>query len=211
MKEVVKICSKHGELSKSQTYEESMNNGLTFRLRCRQCRSEYYLKTNEKRKAYSKDYEKNKRKRPKTHYENYAKVKSREWRREHKDLVNSRVAADREKDPEKYREYDRKWRAENRTKIRELDIIKRHNISYDEYKWMMEKQDGKCYICNKEETRKSRTSGHICRLVIDHNHATGKIRKLLCHNCNVVVGHCKESVEFLQKTIDYLKEHEHIM
>lgn len=209
MLEIVKICKKHGELTISNVYEESMNKGLTFRLRCKQCRSDYE-KNSEKRKAYSKEYERTKRKRPEGynewHKERY-RVSARESRRKNADKINEKIRNERKENPEKYREYDRKWRAENLMKARELDVIQKHNISYDEYKWMCDKQRGRCAICKKEETRKSRTSGQICRLTIDHNHETGIIRELLCHNCNQVIGHCKESIKTLKKAILYLKKH----
>lgn len=209
MSEIVKICKNHGDLTRKMVYEEKMNNGLTFRLRCSKCVHEYRLKNIEKLREKSREYEKTKRIRPENHYEDYVKKKSREWRQKNSDLVNKRVREYRKNNTEKYLNYDRNWRANNLMRARELDVVKKHDITYEEYKFMFEKQDGKCYICNKEETKKSRTSGQICRLAIDHNHDTGKIRKLLCHNCNIVVGHCKESIEFLERTIDYLKEHKY--
>jgi hypothetical protein len=44
------------------------------------------------------------------------------------------------------------------------------------------------------------------RLRIDHNHSTGKYRGLLCDNCNIGLGHFKDSPELLRKAIRYLKE-----
>lgn len=39
---------------------------------------------------------------------------------------------------------------------------------------------------------------------IDHCHATGVVRGLLCHNCNVAIGHFKDSTENLLKAVEYL-------
>lgn len=205
--EIVKVCKHHGELTRDMIYEESMNKGLTFRLRCIQCIKMYELKNREKRLAYSREYEKTRRKRPDDYYQKHVKPASRKWRQENADKVNEKVRADRAANPQKYRQYDADWRAANKLHAQELDIVQKHKISLDDYKLMFASQGGLCYICNQPEKRKSRTTGQICRLAIDHNHTTGAIRKLLCHNCNQVVGHCRESIENLQKTIDYLKEH----
>lgn len=44
------------------------------------------------------------------------------------------------------------------------------------------------------------------RLRIDHDHDTGKYRGLLCDNCNIGLGHFKDSPDRLRKAILYLKE-----
>lgn len=59
----------------------------------------------------------------------------------------------------------------------------------------LEKQKS-CAICGKPPR---------ARLQIDHNHKTGKYRGLLCDNCNIGLGHFKDSPELLRKAIDYLK------
>lgn len=57
-----------------------------------------------------------------------------------------------------------------------------------------------CQICNCPPTGKR-------RLHYDHCHSTGKFRGWLCHNCNVGLGHAKESIVILQKMISYLEGH----
>jgi len=42
-------------------------------------------------------------------------------------------------------------------------------------------------------------------LAVDHDHVTGKVRGLLCHNCNVTLGLQKDSIERLEALIAYLK------
>lgn len=43
------------------------------------------------------------------------------------------------------------------------------------------------------------------RLHIDHNHKTGKYRGLLCDNCNLGLGHFKDSPTLLALAIEYLR------
>jgi hypothetical protein len=53
---------------------------------------------------------------------------------------------------------------------------KQLGVADDEYARMLEAQGGGCAICGaKPKTR---------RLHVDHDHATGKVRGLLCHRCN---------------------------
>lgn len=58
----------------------------------------------------------------------------------------------------------------------------------------------KCAICNKIEGESQYKRNHI-----DHNHKTGKIRGMLCPNCNTGLGSFKESPELLLKAIEYIK------
>jgi hypothetical protein len=77
-----------------------------------------------------------------------------------------------------------------------------YGITLDDYNLMLEKQGGVCAICGGVEINKRQK-----RLFVDHNHITGKVRGLLCLNCNTVVGHCKEDVSYLAKAIEYIEIH----
>ena len=76
------------------------------------------------------------------------------------------------------------------------------------YQKMWDAQGGLCYICKKPSTQKSNNSKTIKKLAVDHDHATGKVRKLLCGACNSCLGYAEDSIERLQKLIAYLKEHQ---
>lgn len=43
-------------------------------------------------------------------------------------------------------------------------------------------------------------------LVVDHDHTTGKVRGLLCHNCNRALGLLQDNKSYLQSAINYLKK-----
>jgi hypothetical protein len=45
-------------------------------------------------------------------------------------------------------------------------------------------------------------------LGVDHCHQTGKVRGLLCRDCNLSIGHMKDSVERLKAAIKYLESNE---
>ena len=46
---------------------------------------------------------------------------------------------------------------------------------------------------------------HKSKLVVDHCHATGKVRGLLCHNCNRALGLLKDKISVLKNAIQYLE------
>jgi hypothetical protein len=63
---------------------------------------------------------------------------------------------------------------------------------------MVAEQGDKCAICGRAEPN-GRGRWHI-----DHDHKTGKVRGLLCNNCNVLLGHAHEDPAILWAAIDYL-------
>jgi hypothetical protein len=105
---------------------------------------------------------------------------------------------------EKNREYAKEYYYRNRDKMLKLNIDyqfkKRYGISLVDYNEMVEHQEGKCLICGTHKSSLDRS------LTVDHDHATGKVRGLLCYNCNLVLGNAKDNVNTLQKAIEYLNK-----
>jgi hypothetical protein len=73
-----------------------------------------------------------------------------------------------------------------------------YNITLDEYNEMLTKQNNGCVICGKTINGKR-------KMCVDHDHKTGKVRGLLCSQCNWGLGHFKDDVDLLEKAIKYLK------
>ncbi|RYZ11691.1 MAG: hypothetical protein EOO70_09575 [Myxococcaceae bacterium] len=61
-------------------------------------------------------------------------------------------------------------------------------------------QNGACAVCG---SRESGNKNHP-RLVVDHDHTTGKVRGLLCHGCNVGLGSFRDSSSRLFAAAAYL-------
>jgi hypothetical protein len=81
-----------------------------------------------------------------------------------------------------------------RLKNKEYRLKSRYNLDIKTYNEMLKSNEHRCYICNKAD-----------RLVVDHDHSDGKVRGLLCHNCNIMLGHAKDNCDTLSKAIQYLK------
>jgi hypothetical protein len=85
-------------------------------------------------------------------------------------------------------------------------LVEKYGISIEKYHKMLEEQNYSCKICGLKE------STYRKRLSIDHDHSCcpdskscGKcVRGLLCHHCNAGLGNTKDSIQILQKMIDYL-------
>lgn len=78
--------------------------------------------------------------------------------------------------------------------------VKSYGITMFEYNTIIEKQGFKCAICGIHENDLKNI------LFIDHCHVTGKVRGLLCQNCNTGLGMFKDNKEFLAKAIAYLAQ-----
>ena len=72
-----------------------------------------------------------------------------------------------------------------------------YNLTLEEFNQMYEDQNGKCFLCERVILGKE--------VKVDHDHKTGKVRKLLCHNCNTSLGLLNEDVKLFEKCIEYLK------
>ena len=83
--------------------------------------------------------------------------------------------------------------------MKKWKLSKKYGLTLEEYHQMLTEQNSKCYLC--ENVIEGRD------LKVDHNHKTGKVRKLLCHLCNSGLGSFKENVNVLKKTISYLEDH----
>ena len=87
-----------------------------------------------------------------------------------------------------------------------------YGISYLEYRNMACDQDYKCAICNKQERfmhiEDWKQKGYLGDLHVDHCHETGRVRGLLCKECNMALGVLNNKT-ILNKAIDYLEENEY--
>lgn len=79
--------------------------------------------------------------------------------------------------------------------------LAKYGLTTDEYKELYNNQNGKCAICGSDGS-----NGKWRKLYIDHNHESGKVRGLLCSNCNFAIGHFQDKPELLEKAAKYLRE-----
>lgn len=82
--------------------------------------------------------------------------------------------------------------------------LKKYGITLEDLENMLRDQDNKCAICGKKiflfESSKKITA-HV-----DHDHKTGKVRGLLCQECNTGLGKFMDNTDYLLSAVSYLKK-----
>lgn len=78
-----------------------------------------------------------------------------------------------------------------------------YGITLEQYLDMAEKQNYVCALCGKSNFAMGCT--HTGCLVVDHDHKTGKVRGLLCHNCNRALGLLHDDPDLMHKASEYVK------
>lgn len=91
---------------------------------------------------------------------------------------------------------DRKERGEGA--FRADRLRREYGLTPEEVTAMREAQGGVCAICEKPLGERAH---------IDHCHETGHVRALLCHNCNIGLGHFGDDVKLMLKAAAYVSEH----
>lgn len=82
---------------------------------------------------------------------------------------------------------------------RERGLKSRYNLSKEDYNKMLSAQNNVCAICGGNDPKSKH--GYF---VVDHCHASGKVRALLCHNCNAGLGHFRDNISYIEAAIEYL-------
>lgn len=72
----------------------------------------------------------------------------------------------------------------------------KYGLTVEQYQIMCLMQNNLCAICCEEPEG---------NLHVDHDHATGEVRGLLCNNCNNGLGRFKDNIESLKNAVLYLE------
>jgi hypothetical protein len=94
----------------------------------------------------------------------------------------------------------KRWQEQNPNYNHNWRLASVFGLTGEDYAKMLKKQKGTCAICDQVNK-----SGK--RLAVDHDHASGQIRGLLCTNCNSIVGKVYDSQAFVDRLIKYLRVH----
>jgi hypothetical protein len=81
---------------------------------------------------------------------------------------------------------------------RDVKLQLRFGITSEDFDEMLRRQGGLCAICR----RPSESTLHV-----DHCHKSGDVRKLLCRDCNAMLGHARDDTSVLAAAIEYLVRH----
>lgn len=83
-------------------------------------------------------------------------------------------------------------------------LTQRYGLTLEKYARMLNRQHGVCAICGNTERP---LKGKVRPLAVDHDHASGANRGLLCKACNTALGHV-EREKWLNAALKYLRKHQ---
>ena len=79
-------------------------------------------------------------------------------------------------------------------------VLKQYGLTLTDYEILLAGQGYCCTTCGTPHTDAPKG-----RLHIDHCHSTGKVRGLLCSQCNTALGLVQDDVELLRRLAEYLE------
>lgn len=95
--------------------------------------------------------------------------------------------------PEQQAAYSREWHLQRRFKISTADFNR-----------VLAEQDGVCAGCRKDGAGRHRKTGNPVNMHVDHDHATGAVRGILCGRCNTAAGLLREDPASFHRLLAYL-------
>lgn len=132
---------------------------------------------------------------------------AKRWRDENPEKAKATQTAYREKNKERIREKQREWRARvgynEQRKARgesQRQQLLIYGLTPEAFDKLLAQQGGGCAICNRQDPGMKNAT----RLYVDHCHATGIVRGLLCRACNTMLGCVKDDPALLLAGVAYL-------
>lgn len=129
-----------------------------------------------------------------------AKGRAKDWYRRNPERARANTVAWARLNRERVNAgHRRRYRADP---SRDLDakLKFRYKITGDEFRERAHEQGGLCFLCGNTPPRGRRLS-------VDHDHQTGKVRKLLCSPCNQGIGMLRDDPKLLRAAAKYVEGH----
>ncbi len=84
--------------------------------------------------------------------------------------------------------------------VRDRRLLRIYGLTFESFSSMIKDQNGGCAICGTKLDIGKNTH-------VDHSHVTGKVRAILCQNCNTALGGFKDSIDILKSAQAYLEKY----
>lgn len=112
------------------------------------------------------------------------------------------------RDPVVRQRKNERRRVANNPERREVNLarnLSRYGITIADYEAMVAAQGNRCAICGDQPDPNGVKAAS--RLHVDHCHASGANRALLCGRCNMGLGYFRDNPEIMRAAIRYLAGH----
>jgi Recombination endonuclease VII len=97
------------------------------------------------------------------------------------------------------------WREkQSPERLKDLYYKRTYNLSLNQFTTLLAQQEGLCAICKRQLVLENLTGDSA---VVDHCHVSGKVRGILCNECNRGLGYFRDKISSLLSAATYLKEH----
>lgn len=138
----------------------------------------------------------------------------RAWDKANRDRVNEGRRRRHAENPARRRETDRAWlarvgpRPSNRKprtpeQVRASALRRKYGLTVEQLAAMVSAQGGRCAVCGVAPSGMKKSE----RLFVDHCHKTGRVRSLLCSNCNTAAGMLRDDPFLADALAAYLRKH----
>lgn len=175
----MKLCTKCGKKKRLEMFALAKGKKDGRKSQCKAC-------VNKQARACTKETTENRRE--------YHK----RWRLRNKEKLKEQGKRYREENGAHQREYAKVYYIENKPealrRAKNSSYKRRYGLTVNDVERMRKAQGGKCACCGKRENN----------LMVDHDHATGLVRALLCRGCNTALGFIKDDVKIAEALAVYL-------
>jgi len=194
--DLLKQCTQCKEWKSRDLFNKRAAKADGLQSECRACHTERcrkYKKENPEKVAESLRKSREK-------HRDEINEKARAYAQQNRQKIRECCRKSRLNNLEQYRERERAYYHANKGKIREKTLKAKYGITLSQYNMILSMQEFKCACCGKED------SGGNGSFNVDHDHDTGRIRGLLCQNCNAGIGQLGDTVEGILNAVRYLGE-----
>lgn len=113
-------------------------------------------------------------------------------------MINNKESSKKYNNSEKGKKANKRWRLKNKNRVKLSNSLwhlkNSYGLTFEDREKLIKDQNSKCLICGEKK-----------KLIIDHDHKTGKVRGLLCNDCNLGLGRFKDNIEIISNSILYLQ------
>ena len=91
-------------------------------------------------------------------------------------------------------------------RFRAMNMKSKYGVTPEARAEMLRRQGGGCAICSKPDGALNSRTSRVVRLAIDHDHRTGRVRWLLCSQCNTMVAMARDDPTLLEQAARLLRQ-----
>lgn len=124
-----------------------------------------------------------------------------QWRVDNPDKIKEQKRRHYEKHKDKIDQKAKDWYENNKERYVNNALLRKYGVTLEQYNLLRAQQDFRCAVCNMHETDVGK------KMFVDHDHSTGKIRKLLCTRCNVGIGMLQDNPDIMECAAKYIRDH----